>query len=248
LVVVGADTLLLLTNMQVPSYPLTAAFALVLLFSIEPALRSSAPGASRKAAPLLVLLAGLLAGPMILLQSMGLISGFVESRANANPSGVLRFESPRLRPLVLYDVGPASIDRYSNGREYVASVNDGMRLLAAHSHPKDKIATLDMFNPFAYALDREPILGGIAAAAYRYTLDDRNHPSPARFFGDAAVVLVPKYPASPPLFYDGYRKIYEPTIEREFRLEAESPRWRLYRRVAQQNASSARAPGYSGTN
>jgi hypothetical protein len=248
LVVVGADTLLLLTNMQRLSYPLTAAFAIVLLFSIEPALRSSAPVASRKAAPLLVLFAGLLAGPMILLQSVGLISGFVEARANPNPPGVLRFESPRLRPLVLYDVATVNIDRYSNGREYVASVNDGMRLLVAHTRPRDKVATLDMFNPFAYALDREPMLGGIAAAAYRYTLDDRNHPSPARFFGDAAVVMVPKYPASPPMFYDGYRKIYEPTIEREFRLQAESSRWRLYRRVTRQNASSAPAAGYTGAN
>jgi hypothetical protein len=165
---------------------------------------------------------------------VGLVYGLVEARANPNPPGVLRFESPRLHSLVLYDAPPHDIDTYSNGREYVASLNDGMRLLAAHTRPVDKVATLDMFNPFAYALDREPIQGGIAAAAYRYTLDDRNHPSPDRFFGDAAVVMIPKRPASPPLFYDGYRKIYEPAIEREFRLEAESPRWWLYRRVAPQ--------------
>jgi len=240
-VVVGADTLLLLTNAQVSSYPLTAAFAIVLLFSIDPALRSSAHVSSRKAAPLLLLLAGFLGGPMILVQSVGLVSGFVEVRANPNPPGVLRFESPRLRPLVLYDGPSAYMDRYSNGREYVASVNDGMRLLVAHTSPEDKVANLDAFNPFAYALDREPIRGGIAAAAYRYTLDDRNHPSPDRFFGDAAVMMVPKYPAAAPMFYDGYRKIYEPAIEREFRLQAESSRWRLYRRVTPRNESSAPA-------
>jgi hypothetical protein len=114
----------------------------------------------------------------------------------------------------------------------VASINDGMSLLAARTRADEKVATLDMFNPFAYALGREPIAGGIAAAAYRYTLNDQHHPSPARFFGDAAVLMVPKYPASQPFFYDGYRKIYEPAIEQEFRLEAESARWRLYRRVA----------------
>lgn len=231
-IVVGADALLILTNAQLGAYPLTVAFALVLLISIEPALGSSALVSSRKAASLLLLIAGLLAGPMIVIQCVGLVYGLVEARANPNPPGVLRFESPRLHSLVLYDAPPHDIDTYSNGREYVASLNDGMRLLAAHTRPADKVATLDMFNPFAYALDREPIQGGIAAAAYRYTLDDRNHPSPDRFFGDAAVVMIPKRPASPPLFYDGYRKIYEPAIEREFRLEAESPRWWLYRRVA----------------
>lgn len=246
--VAGADVLLLLTNAQSSSFPLTAAFAIVLLFSIDPALRSSAPASQGKAAPLLLLLAGLLAGPALLLQSVGLIYGFVEARANPNPSGVLRFESPRLRPLVLYDLTPGEIDRYSNGREYVASVNDGMRLLAAQSRPSDKVATLDMFNPFAYALAREPIRGGIAAAVYRYTLDDRHHPSPSRFFGDAAVVMVPKYPASLPMFYDGFRKIYEPAFEREFRLQAESSRWRLYRRAAQPDASSAPATRSSGGN
>ena len=73
-------------------------------------------------------------------------------------------------------------------------------MLAAHTRPDEKIATLDMFNPFAYALGREPIRGGIAAAAYRYTLDDRHHPSPSRLFADAAVVMAPKFPPRPPYF------------------------------------------------
>jgi hypothetical protein len=151
-----------------------------------------------------------------------------------------------LHPLILYDVPPKDIDRYSNGREYVSSLNDGIRLLAAHTRPDEKIAALDMFNPFSYALGREPIRGGIAAAAYRYTLDDRHHPSPSRFFADAAVVMVPKYPASLPIFYDGYRKIYEPALAKEFRLEAESSRWWLYRRAARQDASSASSVGTAG--
>ena len=83
-------------------------------------------------------------------------------------------------------------------------------------------------------------------AAYRYTLDDTHHPSPARFFGDAAVVMVPKYPASPPIFFDGYQKIYQPAIEREFRLEAESARWKLYRRGTQQGPYPALALDHRG--
>jgi hypothetical protein len=237
--VVVADTLLIITNAQLLSYPLTAAFAMVLLLSIKPVPRSSPSASASESGLFLVLTAVLLAVPMALVQVLGLGYAFIQSRVNPDPPGILRFESPRLHPLILYDVPPNDIDRYSNGREYVSSLNDGIRLLAAHTRPDEKIATLDMFNPFSYALGREPIRGGIAAAAYRYTLDDRHHPSPSRFFADAAVVMVPKYPASPPMFYDGYRKIYQPALAKEFRLEAESSRWRLYRRAARQDASSA---------
>jgi len=244
--VVAADCMLCLTNAQSSTYPLAAIFALVLMLSIEPWLLSSAPVGSRTEAAFLLAIAGVLAAPLALEQVAGLAYGLMEATSNSNPTGVLRFESPRLRPLVLYDLPAGDIDRYSNGREYVASLNDGMRLLAAYTGPMDKVATLDMFNPFAYALDREPIRGGIAAAAYRYTLDDHHHPSPARFFGDAAVVMVPKYPASPAMFFDGYRKIYQPAMEREFRLEAESARWKLYRRVTQQGSYAAVALDHRG--
>jgi hypothetical protein len=168
----------------------------------------------------------------MLVQALGLAYALVDARTNPNPPGILRFESPRLRPLVMYDADIVDVDKYSNGHEYVGSLNDGIRLLLARTGPNDKVANLDMANPFAYALGREPIRGGIASAGYRDTLDDRHHPSPARFFGDAAVVMIPKYPAEAPRFYDGYRKIYQPALERGFRLEAESSRWWLYRRVS----------------
>jgi len=227
-IVLAADCLLCITNAQSGAYPLSAVFALILLLSIEPALRS------RTDAPFLLIVAAFVTGPFFLEQSGGLIYAVVEAKSNADPAGVLRFDSPRLRPLVLYDVPAADVDHFSNGREYVSSLNDGMRLIAANSAPSEKVATLDMFNPFAYALDREPIRGGIAAAAYRYTLDDIHHPSPARFFGDAVVVMVPKFPATPPIFFDGYARIYAPVIERDFHLAAESARWKLYRRGAAQ--------------
>jgi hypothetical protein len=230
--VAAADVLLLVTNAQVSAFPLVALFAVLLLFSMEPALLPSAPATSRKRATVLLLLAGWLAGPTMLVQALGLAYALVDARTNPNPPGILRFESPRLRPLVMYDADIVDVDKYSNGHEYVGSLNDGIRLLLARTGPNDKVANLDMANPFAYALGREPIRGGIASAAYHYTLDDLHHPSADRFFGDAAVVMVPKYPATFREFYDGYWNIYQPTLDRGFRLEAESSRWWLYRRVA----------------
>jgi hypothetical protein len=231
-VVAAADVLLLATNAQAPSFPLMAVFAMLLLFSIDPTLSPWAPAQSRKRATVLLLLAAWLAGPTALLQGLGLAYALAEARTNPNPPGILRFESPRLRPLVLYDSDLVEVDKYANGHQYVSSLNDGIRLLLAHTGPNDKVANLDMVNPFAYALGREPIRGGIASAEYRYSLDERHHPSPDRFFADAAVVMVPKRPALAPVFYDGYRKIYQPALERDFRIEAESSQWWLYRRIA----------------
>ena len=89
-----------------------------------------------------------------------------------------------------------------------------------------------MFNPFAYALNRPPIRGGIAAAAYQYTINDGHHPSADRYFADADVLMVPKIPATAAVFYDGFKRIYDPAIEQMFVPAAESMSWRLYRRRA----------------
>ena len=225
-VVVIADSLLLLTNAQATSYPLTAGYAVVLLLSV-----SSMDGVFTRASRLLVVAAGLMVLPMLLMQIVGLGYGITEATTNPYPPGVLRFDSPLLRPLVLYDISPDDPDHFSNGREYVASVNDGIRLLTRYTNQSDKVATLDMANPFAFALGRNPLRGGMAAPAYGYTLNEKHHPPDAWFFGDASVVMVPKHPASAPRFYDGLLTIYKPALQKQFHLEAETSWWWLYRRT-----------------
>ena len=89
---------------------------------------------------------------------------------------------------------------------------------------------MDMMNPFSYALQRKPALGGIAAAAYKYTLSDEYRPSDDAYFGNSDIVMVPKRPAVDPLHHDPFIKIYEPALQRRYRLEAESDLWRLYKR------------------
>jgi len=131
-------------------------------------------------------------------------------------------------------MSPNDIDRYSNGREYVSSLNDGIRLLAAHTRPDEKIANLDMFNPFAYAMGREAHPGRHRRGqlpVQRWMI--RHHPSPARFFADAAVVMVaevswPRHPS----FTTATVRSTSRRLEKEFRFEAESPGGGLYRRAA----------------
>ncbi len=228
--VAGADAALLMTNAQVLCYPLMAVFTLLVLFLIEPELRGSEQHEHAKTAPALLAAGLLLAMPVNLDNFLGLGFALQERIANPEPDGVLRFDSPRLRPLVLYDASPTDPDRFSDGRLYVGSINDGMRLLEAHTHPSDKVATLDMFNPFAYALERAPIRGGMAAAQFNYFFSQRLHLSPERFFGDAAVVMVPKFPATREFFYAGYRALYLPEVQKRFHLAAESEHWWMYRR------------------
>jgi hypothetical protein len=55
----------------------------------------------------------------------------------------------------------------SNGRIYTTYVNDGVALLRRATSPSQTVLTMDVANPFPYALDRPPALGGIAASRLR---------------------------------------------------------------------------------
>ena len=156
----------------------------------------------------------------------GIAYGALQKARIANLPSDVRFTEPRLVPLLLYD-GP---DDPGNGSQYVAYVNNGIHFLEKNTLPHETVLTMDMINPFAYALGRSPALGGIAAAAYQYTLSDTHRPSDERFFGTADVVMVPKRPASPGLYFNGFYRIYEPALRDRFRLAAESDMWYLYRR------------------
>jgi hypothetical protein len=79
-------------------------------------------------------------------------------------------------------------------------------------------------------LGRQPAKGGIAAAAFNYTISKHHHPSDDKFFGSTDLVMVPKQPASPSIIYDGFYNIYESSIKQQFNLIAESNFWFLYRR------------------
>ncbi|MDH3253007.1 MAG: hypothetical protein OEM41_09465, partial [Ignavibacteria bacterium] len=114
--------------------------------------------------------------------------------------------------------------------QYAAYVNNGIHFLRKNTLPHETVLTMDMINPFPYALGRRPALGGIAAAAYQYTLSNGHRPSDDEYFGTADVVMVPKRPSTLGDFYNGYYRIYEPALRDRFRLAAESDMWYLYRR------------------
>jgi hypothetical protein len=203
----------------------------MLLFPIDSLLRSQAYW---RQGALLLVVALTLTTPTLFAEGFGLVRSTVEARLVQVEPDVARFEAPRLRPLIIHDGGPHN---RTTGRNYVNRINDGVRLLESKTSASDRISTLEMFEPFSYTLGRRPVRGGIAAAAYKYTLDDEHHPSADRFFADADVVMVPKL-VDPDAYHDAYVRTYTPTLEKRFVFVAESVSWRLYRR--RENA----APGH----
>ena len=86
-------------------------------------------------------------------------------------------------------------DRRSNGPTYVTYVNDGVNLLNRASRMDETVFTLDVQNPFSYALLRRPAHGGSAALYFDHTFNDQHKPSAAWLFGSADIVMVPKHPS-----------------------------------------------------
>ncbi|MBU5636419.1 hypothetical protein KOM00_06690 [Geomonas sp. Red69] len=228
--VFAVDMLLLCSNQQYSELPLTAIYALWVAVDVRACNGMSGRG---EATPVsLGAKSTLLIGTAFFLVSFctqltGLAYGLVRKAAPSDLGSVARFTEARLESLLLYD-DPAEPD--SNGRRYVESVNDGMRLLRLNSVSSDRVLTMDMMNPFPYALGRPEPRGGMAAIAYNYTFSDSHRPSDQRFFGDADIVMVPKRPAAPGRMHEGLMRIYQPGLQARFRLAAESNQWFLFRR------------------
>ena len=139
----------------------------------------------------------------------------------------MRFTEPHLDSLILYDTDPPD---ESNGSFYTNYVNDGVALLRKHCDTNDRVLTMDMVNPFPYALKWKPPKGGIAAIAFNFTLSAQFRPSFDAYFGDATIVMMPKHPAQIPGFIDGFYALYTPALLERFQLYAESDWFWLYKR------------------
>jgi hypothetical protein len=228
------DIALMSSNAQFGGLPICAVFALLVLSEvmdnqqIVPA--KQAPSA-RPYYTAALCIGPLLCIPLFLSDLAGLAYG-VWNKARPSPATMLRFTTPNLTPLLLYDtVGSSGYSPRSNGHVYTNYVNDGVALLERVTRPNERVLTMDMVNPFPYAMGRRAPRGGIAAMAYHYTLADGHRPSDEAYFGDADIVMVPKRPATEDMYYTDFWKAYEPGLRRRFKLVAESNWWLMYRRT-----------------
>ncbi|UPU34322.1 hypothetical protein M1B72_12765 [Geomonas paludis] len=228
--VFAVDMLLLCSNQQYSELPLTAIYSLWVVIDLGVWSRNNPGGEARRSS--VGVKSTLLIGTVFILVSFfsqlaGLAYGVMQKAHPSGGASVTRFIEPRLKEMLLYD---DEAEPHSNGHAYVESVNDGTLLLRQSSAPSEKVLTMDMMNPFPYALGRPAPKGGMAAIAYNYTFSDSHRPSDARFFGDTDIVMVPKQPAAPGRMNAGLMRIYTPALQARFRLAAESNQWYLYRR------------------
>jgi hypothetical protein len=212
----AADIMLMSTNAQSDGFPMCGLFAIVMLSRM----------AAEQTVALFCLGAALFVPPLSS-DLAGIGYGAWKKLRPSTPNALVRFSEPVLRPLLLYD---GAVQRSSNGRVYTTYVNDGVALLKQYSQPEDTVLTMDMSNPFPYALQRKPPRAGVAAMTYHITMNDQHRPSDERYFGDASIVMVPKHPAEVPVFYDEFLKAYEPGLRERFTLVAEDDWWWMYRR------------------
>ena len=109
-------------------------------------------------------------------------------------------------------------------------MNDGVQLLQRESRPEETIITIDMTNPFSYALERPPADAGIESPTYNFNIDDQHRPSDDRFFGNANIVMLPKRPAIDTKYFVGFYDAYKTPLHQRYELAAQSELWWMFRR------------------
>lgn len=231
LLVYLVDIVLLATNAQGSALPLLPAWGLVVGSQLALSRRQSSPSELYNNLPYhasLLVMCGVLLLPQFASEAIGLSTGALRKAHPSREMCAVRFDEPRLADLILCD-HPANKQVNANGSIYTTAVNEGAALLRLNAKPTDKILTMDMQNPFPYALGWPPPHGGIASASFNYTFSARYRPTFDAYFGDATVVMLPKQPAQTPEYIDGFYEIYLPALFERFQLAAESGQWRLYR-------------------
>ena len=211
--VFGADVVLLSSNSQSAGLPLVAITAILFMNELKPA-----PAAA-------IAFATILFVPQF---ASDLVSLGYGAFKRTRPVDVTRFTSPRLLPLVLFE---SNSDPESNGRAFTTYVNDGVALLQRAATAQDKVLTMDMTNPFPYALGWRPPIGGVASATYNVTLSSQHHPSPSEYFGDADIVMVPKHPAHDLSLWTPFYKLYADELQHRYHLAEETDWWQLWKKT-----------------
>ena len=227
-----ADIGILSTNAQSDGFPLCAIFAILVLNEItadrQTVPATKVPSYRPNYAAVLCLGTALLFVPQFSSDMTGLVYG-VWKKERPSLRATVRFTSPNLQSLLLYDYADAKSPPQSNGRLFTTYVNDGVALLEHETRPNETILTMDLTNPFPYAMERRPALGGIVAPTYHYNIDDGHRPSYYQYFGDADIVMVPKRASLGDVYYADFYKAYEPGLKERYKLAAETGCWWMYR-------------------
>jgi hypothetical protein len=168
-------------------------------------------------APLL-LLAFLLPTSLHCFMALGLHTIAAVTRMG-EPFGLPRFNELRLT--TLWVPGDRSFMT-----DYLASIQEGARLLSELPVKPENVSVLDFANPFSAGLDLPPSRGDYAWLHWGRNIDDRHHPPPEQLLGNVDVLMVPKGGINDaPL-----RALYGAYIREVFEPVRDTDRWTIHRR------------------
>jgi hypothetical protein len=213
---------------QGSTFPLYVVFILILLADLACAFNAKREISSQYAATIIVIGLGL-AAPLFYdhLRSLALLTTYkVSSRLKGT---AYRVQEAHLRGLTFYDAdGEEELSRLENGHSYVAYLDDGIRLLKQHTRQSDLVTTLGFGNPFSYCLWRKPPTGGKIWLHIPNNLSLDHLPRAQELFGNATIVMVPKYPSTHLRSDQLLFQAYQSDLIADFSLVAESEWWRMY--------------------
>jgi hypothetical protein len=132
---------------------------------------------------------------------------------------------PRLDRVVLADTGSVWDVRYTN--EYVATLEDGARALAALGPKATRVTVLDFVNPFSAGLGLAPPRGDYSVTQFERTFDRKRYVPAETVLGDARVVMEPKWRIDPP-GTEAFLALYADYLAAHFESAGETEHWRIY--------------------
>ncbi|HEX8164713.1 MAG TPA: hypothetical protein VF601_02875 [Beijerinckiaceae bacterium] len=136
-----------------------------------------------------------------------------------------RFALPKLDRIVLADTGSIYDVRYTD--EYVATLDDGARALAALGPKASHVVVLDFVNPFSAGLGLAPPRGDYSVTQFERTFDKKHFVPAEAALGDARVVMEPKWRIDPP-GTEAFLALYADYLSAHFVSAGESEHWRIF--------------------
>lgn len=149
------------------------------------------------------------------------ISPVATDLRRAGLAGAPVFESAALADLRIY--GNGGEEALPEKMTYAEKVNDGLRLLRKLGGPH-RVAAVDYANPFPFALGWPALRGNLWCWHLHFSFSEAACPTPEQAFGDADVLMIPKYPGEA-AGYAAMFRLYGPYIKAHFKPSDRSNQW-----------------------
>jgi hypothetical protein len=118
---------------------------------------------------------------------------------------------------------------------YLASIENGARILESLPEKPTKVSVLDFANPFSAGLGLTPPRGDSAWLHWERNVDASHFFPPEQYFADVEVLMLPKWGIN----NEPLRELYHAYIDEAFEPIRENNGWTIYRRRMQDVAAKA---------